>query len=58
MSNFTLTFNRKKYILKCMKELIVNDKYNGKKLNTFLLDTFHALSLNAIYKALRKKTFV
>lgn len=55
MSNSTLTFNRKKYILKCMKELIVNDKYNGKKLNTFLLDTFHALSLNAIYKALRKK---
>lgn len=38
-----------------MKELIVNDKYDGKKLNTLLLDTFDGLSLNVLYKALRKK---
>ena len=38
-----------------MKELIVNDKYNGKKLNSLLLDTFDGLSLNMLYKALRKK---
>lgn len=38
-----------------MKELIVDKKYDGKKLNTFLLDTFDSLSLNVLYKALRKK---
>lgn len=38
-----------------MRELIVNKKYDGKKLNTFLLDTFNGLSLNTFYKALRKK---
>ncbi len=38
-----------------MKELVVNDKYNGKKLNSLLLDTFDGLSLNVLYKALRKK---
>ena len=38
-----------------MKELIVNKKYDGKKLNTFLLDTFPALSLNTVYKLLRKR---
>ncbi len=38
-----------------MKELIVDKKYDGKKLNSFLLDTFDGLSLNTIYKALRKK---
>lgn len=38
-----------------MKELIVDDKYNGKKLNNLLLDTFDGLSLNVLYKALRKK---
>lgn len=38
-----------------MKELIVDDKYNGKKLNSLLLDTFDGLSLNMLYKALRKK---
>lgn len=38
-----------------MKELIVDDKYNGKKLNSLLLDTFDGLSLNVLYKALRKK---
>ena len=38
-----------------MKKIIVNEKYNGKKLNTFLLDSFDGLTLNTIYKALRKK---
>lgn len=38
-----------------MKELIVNDKYDGKKLNSLLLDTFDGLNLNVLYKALRKK---
>lgn len=38
-----------------MKKIIVNKKYDGKKLNTFLLDNFDGLTLNNIYKALRKK---
>ena len=38
-----------------MRNLIVEEKYNGKKLNTFLLDKFDGLSVNTIYKALRKK---
>lgn len=38
-----------------MKEIIVNKKYDGKKLNSFLLDSFAGLKLNTLYKALRKK---
>lgn len=38
-----------------MKKLIVNQKYNGKKLNTFLLDNIANLSSNLFYKTLRKK---
>lgn len=38
-----------------MKELIVEPKYDGKKLNNFLLDSFDGLSLNVLYKTLRKK---
>ena len=38
-----------------MKKIIVNKKYDKKKLNTFLLDNFNGLTLNTIYKALRKK---
>lgn len=38
-----------------MKELVVSNKYDGKKLNTLLLDTFDGLSLNMLYKTLRKK---
>ncbi len=38
-----------------MKEIIVTQKYNNKKLNTFLLDCFPNLSPNTLYKALRKK---
>lgn len=38
-----------------MRKIIVDKKYDGKKLNTFLLDNFNGLSLNILYKALRKK---
>ena len=38
-----------------MKKIIVTEKYNNKKLNTFILDTFKNLSPNVLYKALRKK---
>ena len=38
-----------------MKNLIVDEKYNNKKLSTFLLASFPKLSINSIYKALRKK---
>lgn len=38
-----------------MRELIVNKKYEEKKLINFLLDNFNNISLNTIHKALRKK---
>lgn len=38
-----------------MKEIIVNEKFHNKKLNTFLLDSFPNLASNTLYKALRKK---
>ena len=38
-----------------MKTIIVNKENDGKKLNTILLKEFPALSVNSIYKALRKK---
>lgn len=38
-----------------MKKIIVTPKYHNKKLNSFLLDAFPALSPNTLYKALRKK---
>ena len=38
-----------------MKKLIVNEKYDGKKLNKFLLDNIPNLSTNLLYKTLRKK---
>lgn len=38
-----------------MKKLVVNEKYDNKKLNTFILDSFQDLSPNTLYKALRKK---
>ena len=38
-----------------MRKIIVDKKYDGKKLNTFLLDNFNGLTLNTIYKTLRKK---
>lgn len=38
-----------------MRTLIINNKNDGKKLNTILLKEFPNLSINSIYKALRKK---
>lgn len=38
-----------------MKKLIVNQKYDGKKLNKFLLENLPNLSSNLLYKTLRKK---
>lgn len=38
-----------------MKKLIVDNKYENKKLNTFLLDKIPNISINTIYKLLRKK---
>lgn len=38
-----------------MRSLVVDSKYNNKKLNTFLLDNFNGLSINTLYKSLRKK---
>lgn len=38
-----------------MRMINVNDKNDGKKLNTVLLSEFPALNINAVYKALRKK---
>ena len=38
-----------------MKKLIVNKKYNEKKLNKFLLDNIPYLNTNLLYKTLRKK---
>lgn len=38
-----------------MKKLIVDKKYNGKKLNKFLLDSIPTLSTGLFYKTLRKK---
>ena len=38
-----------------MKKLIVNEKYDGKKLNKFLQDSIPNLSTNLLYKTLRKK---
>lgn len=38
-----------------MRTLIINNKNDGKKLNNILLKEFPNLSINSIYKALRKK---
>lgn len=38
-----------------MRTLIVNEKYDNKKLNKFILDSFPDLSLNTLNKALRQK---
>lgn len=38
-----------------MKKLIVDKKYNGKKLDKFLIDNINNLSYNLFYKTLRKK---
>lgn len=38
-----------------MRKIIVTKKYNGKKISNFLLDSFESLSMNTLYKTLRKK---
>lgn len=38
-----------------MRKLIVNEKYNNKKLNNFILDNFKSLKSSILFKALRKK---
>lgn len=38
-----------------MRKLIVDEKYNNKKLNNFILDNFKNLNQNVLFKALRKK---
>lgn len=38
-----------------MKSLVVEKKYDNKKLNMFLLKHFDGLTLNSLYKVLRKK---
>lgn len=38
-----------------MKKIIVNEKYNNKKLSNFILNSFPALNKNTFFKALRKK---
>ena len=38
-----------------MKELIVTEKYNNKKLDKFIFDAFPNLSQNTFYRTLRKK---
>ena len=38
-----------------MRKIKVTEKYDGKKLNNFILDTFSALNKNMLFKALRQK---
>lgn len=38
-----------------MRKIIVNQKYDKKKLNNFILDSFPNLNKNTLFKALRKK---
>lgn len=38
-----------------MREIVVPAKYNNKKINAFLLDTFDGLKQSTLYKALRQK---
>lgn len=51
----TIDINKSSMYNISMRSLIVDNKYNNKKLNTFLLDNFNGLSMNTLYKALRKK---
>lgn len=38
-----------------MRKIIVDKKYNDKKLNSVLLDIFKNLNINILFKALRQK---
>ena len=42
----------------CMKKLVVNKKYDGKKLVNFLLGEFNNLKQSTIFKTLRKKDII
>lgn len=53
--NFTLVFSLNFLYNIFMKKLIVNNKYDGKKLNKFLLGNFPNLSFGLFSNALRKK---
>ena len=54
--NFTFPFIS--YIILHMKKLVVNKKYNGKKIVNFLLDEFNNLKQSTVFKALRKKDII
>ena len=45
-------------IILSMKKIVVNKKYDGKKLVNFLLDEFNSLKQSTIFKALRKKDII
>lgn len=45
-------------IILSMKKLVVNKKYDGKKLVNFLLDEFNNLKQSTVFKALRKKDII
>lgn len=45
-------------IILFMKKLVVNKKYNGKKIVNFLLDEFNSLKQSTVFKALRKKDII
>ena len=46
------------YNISIMKKIVVNKKYNNKKLINCLLGEFPNLKTNTIYKALRKKDII
>lgn len=54
-SSYLLIFRDIYYIILSMKTINIDKKNDNKKLNTVLLKEFPALSINSIYKALRKK---
>ena len=55
MSHLKMDIIKKLVYNTFMKTIIVNKKYNGKKLSQFLFDSFDGLTNNTFNKALRKK---
>ena len=55
MSHLKMDIIKKLVYNTIMKTIIVNKKYNGKKLSQFLFDSFDGLTNNTFNKALRKK---
>ena len=37
-----------------MRKIVVDEKYNNKNVNNFILDSFPALSMNNLYKAIEQ----